>query len=127
MALAMAPAVVPSRAQSQTTLPDKAIRMLVGFSTGGGTDALARVIAQRLERRLGRHVIVEIVRISHRRWRAFWNRPPVLLHVILLPDGRSFRSLSHLAAVQNAARSAATGDKSPLRLTHGGVTSMRWR
>ena len=59
MALAMAPAVVPSRAQSQTTLPDKGIRMLVGFSTGGGTDVLARVIAQRLERRLGRHVTVE--------------------------------------------------------------------
>ena len=33
--------------------------MLVGFSAGGGTDVLARVVAQRLERRIGRHVTVE--------------------------------------------------------------------
>lgn len=59
MALAMAPAIVPSRARSQTTLPDKGMRILVGFSTGGGTDVLARMIAQRLERRIGRHVTVE--------------------------------------------------------------------
>jgi tripartite-type tricarboxylate transporter receptor subunit TctC len=54
MALAMAPTIVPSRAQSQTTLPDKVICMFVGFSTGGGTDVLARVVAQRLERRIGK-------------------------------------------------------------------------
>ena len=35
MALAMAPAIVPSRARSQTTLPDKGMHILVGFSTGG--------------------------------------------------------------------------------------------
>jgi tripartite-type tricarboxylate transporter receptor subunit TctC len=56
MALAMAPAIVPSLSRSQTTLPDKGIRMLVGFSTSGGTDVLARVVAQRLEARIGRHV-----------------------------------------------------------------------
>jgi tripartite-type tricarboxylate transporter receptor subunit TctC len=50
---------VPSLVRSQTILPDKGIRMLVGFSAGGGTDVLARVVAQRLERRIGRHVTVE--------------------------------------------------------------------
>ena len=50
---------MPSLVRSQTVLPDKGIRMLVGFSAGGGTDVLARVVAQRLERRIGRHVTVE--------------------------------------------------------------------
>jgi len=59
MALAMAPAIVPARSRSQTRLPDKGIRMLVGFSAGGGTDLLARIVAQRLEARTGRHIIVE--------------------------------------------------------------------
>ncbi len=59
MALAMAPAIVPSPSRSQTRLPDKAIRMLVGFSAGGGTDLLARLVAQRLEARTGRHITVE--------------------------------------------------------------------
>jgi tripartite-type tricarboxylate transporter receptor subunit TctC len=59
IALGVAPAIVPSLARGQTTLPDKGVRMLVGFSTGGGTDVLARVVAQRLERRIGRHVTVE--------------------------------------------------------------------
>jgi len=59
MALAMAPAIVPSRSRSQTTLPDRGVRMLVGFSAGGGTDLLARLFARRLEARTGRHITVE--------------------------------------------------------------------
>lgn len=58
-----APAVVrtfaaaPARAQSK--LPDKSLRILVGFARGGGADEMARSIAPRLERRVGRHVTVE--------------------------------------------------------------------
>jgi tripartite-type tricarboxylate transporter receptor subunit TctC len=50
---------LPSRAWAETTLPDKTLHILVGFAPGGGADKMARVIAARLERRLGRHVAVE--------------------------------------------------------------------
>jgi tripartite-type tricarboxylate transporter receptor subunit TctC len=53
------PALVPLLARADTTLPDKALRILVGFAPGGGADKMARAIAARLERRLGRHVAVE--------------------------------------------------------------------
>lgn len=39
--------------------PTKPIRMLVGFAPGGGTDATARPIAQKLSDALGRQVIVD--------------------------------------------------------------------
>lgn len=39
--------------------PDKTIRIMVGFVAGGFTDVMARVIAQKLQERLGRPVIVE--------------------------------------------------------------------
>jgi tripartite-type tricarboxylate transporter receptor subunit TctC len=48
-----------SGARAQTTLPDKTLRLLVGFQANGGTDNIARLIATQLERRLGRHVVVE--------------------------------------------------------------------
>ena len=54
-----APALVPSHARAQTTLPDKSLRILVGVTAGGGAELMARVIAQQLERRLGRRVSVE--------------------------------------------------------------------
>lgn len=54
---AAAAAAFPARAQ--TTLPDKALRLLIGFQANGGTDVIARLIATQLERRLGRHVGVE--------------------------------------------------------------------
>lgn len=38
---------------------DKPIRLIVGFAPGGGTDLLARLIAQRLTERTGKNVIVE--------------------------------------------------------------------
>ena len=53
-----APAIVPFQAWSQA-LPDKPVSLLVGFAPGGGTDHLARVLAPRLEARIGRHVRVE--------------------------------------------------------------------
>ncbi len=39
--------------------PDKPVRMLVGFAPGGGTDATARAISQKLSERLGQQVIVD--------------------------------------------------------------------
>ena len=53
------PTIVPSRAFGDTILPDKGLRIFVGFAAGGGADKMARVIAPRLESRVGRHVSVE--------------------------------------------------------------------
>ena len=39
--------------------PSKAIRMIVVFPPGGGTDFMARVVAQKLSERLGQQVIVD--------------------------------------------------------------------
>jgi len=54
----LAPAIVPFHAWSQG-LPDKPVSILVGFAPGGGSDHVARVVAPRLESRIGRHVRVE--------------------------------------------------------------------
>lgn len=39
--------------------PSRPIRMLVGFSAGGGADAIARTVAKRLTEQLGQNVVVE--------------------------------------------------------------------
>ncbi len=56
---AAAPIVLGTRATAQTILPDRGLRILVGFQANGGTDIIARLIATQLQRRLGRHVVVE--------------------------------------------------------------------
>lgn len=53
-ALAALP-MIPRAAQAQ----DKPIRLLVGFPAGGGTDAIARVLAEALQASLGTTVLVE--------------------------------------------------------------------
>ena len=55
--LAAAASAIPARAQ--TILPNKTLRLLVGFQANGGTDIICRLIATQLERRLGRRVVVE--------------------------------------------------------------------
>jgi len=56
IALAAAVHVPVALAQAYPTKP---IKMLVGFTTGGSTDGSARLIADRLSRRLGQPVVVE--------------------------------------------------------------------
>ena len=48
-----------SCAVSAQTFPLKPVRILVGFSAGGGTDVTARMLAQKLSEYLGGSVIVE--------------------------------------------------------------------
>src|ERR1700734_1301342 len=44
---------------SAAEYPDHAIRMIVPFAAGGGTDVLARIIAQNLNAKWGQPVVVE--------------------------------------------------------------------
>ncbi len=55
IALLAPPLAQPARAE----WPERAIRMIVPFPPGGGTDALARVLAQHLQTTLGQPVAVE--------------------------------------------------------------------
>lgn len=44
---------------AQTNYPERSIRIIVGSAPGGGSDALARLMAQGLSERLGRPAVVE--------------------------------------------------------------------
>jgi tripartite-type tricarboxylate transporter receptor subunit TctC len=57
-ALAVVLAAPPVPAQ-QTEYPDRTVRIVVGFGAGGGTDAVARIVAQRLQEMLGGTFLVE--------------------------------------------------------------------
>ncbi len=51
--------LLPSAARAQPAIPDRGIRVVVGFGTGTGVDLTARLIAPQLERRTGRRFVVE--------------------------------------------------------------------
>ncbi len=48
----------PAWAQAQEW-PSKPVRILVGFGAGGGTDAVARIVADRLSEILGQQLVAE--------------------------------------------------------------------
>jgi tripartite-type tricarboxylate transporter receptor subunit TctC len=50
-----------SRSAGAETYPSRPITMIVPFAAGGGTDVLARILAERMSRPLGQTVIVENV------------------------------------------------------------------
>ena len=56
--VAFAAYVLSVEAAAQT-FPDKPIKMLVGFSAGGGTDVAARILAQKMSEAIGQSVLVE--------------------------------------------------------------------
>ena len=60
--LALSAALLATHAglsSAQGAYPDRPIRLLVGYSAGGGVDAMARLIAPRLSALLGQQVVVE--------------------------------------------------------------------
>jgi tripartite-type tricarboxylate transporter receptor subunit TctC len=59
LALAGAAVASPAIGRADTALPDKTLKLLVGFPAGGGTDVMARVIAEALKQRTGRNVIID--------------------------------------------------------------------
>jgi tripartite-type tricarboxylate transporter receptor subunit TctC len=60
LALALAACMSASETDAQSTnYPDRAIKILVGFSAGGGTDVVARIVGQKLLETLGQTVVVE--------------------------------------------------------------------
>jgi tripartite-type tricarboxylate transporter receptor subunit TctC len=60
LCLALALGFSLAEVSAQTTkYPDKPVKILVGFSAGGGTDVVARILAQKMTESLGQTVLVE--------------------------------------------------------------------
>jgi tripartite-type tricarboxylate transporter receptor subunit TctC len=56
---ALATALAPLPAYAETDYPNRTVRIVVGFGAGGGTDAVARIVAQKLQDMLGGSFLVE--------------------------------------------------------------------
>ena len=57
--IAGAALLAPAMARAETALPDKPLKILIGFPAGGGSDVMARFIAEALKQRTGRNVIID--------------------------------------------------------------------
>jgi len=58
--LAFALAATPLRAQEDSSkYPTRPIRIIVGFTAGGGNDIIARIVGQKLSESLGQPVVIE--------------------------------------------------------------------
>jgi len=55
---------------------DKPIRVVVGFGAGGGTDIVARIVAQPLSELLHQAVVIETSRVPAAPLPAIWSRKP---------------------------------------------------
>ena len=59
LAAALLALVAPAAALAQDDYPSKVVKLVVPYGAGGSTDALARMVAQKLSDRWGKSVIVE--------------------------------------------------------------------
>ena len=58
--IALAAAMTPIAAQAQKTdYPQRPIRLIVGFTPGGSTDLVGRLLGVRLSERLGQQVVID--------------------------------------------------------------------
>ena len=57
-ACAMASLAAP-QGHAQSKYPDRAVKVVIGFTAGGGTDVAGRVIAQKLSEAMGQSFVVE--------------------------------------------------------------------
>jgi tripartite-type tricarboxylate transporter receptor subunit TctC len=58
-ALALFAAVAASSAAAEQTYPAKTVRVIVPYSTGGGTDIMTRVVTQKLSEMWGQQIVVD--------------------------------------------------------------------
>ncbi len=59
LAVAIAMASTPMAALAQADFPNRPLKLLVPYAAGGGTDAIARLVAQAVSERLGQTMVVE--------------------------------------------------------------------
>jgi len=59
MAICLISAGASTVALAETSFPTKPIKIIVGFAPGGGSDFIARIVAQKLSQKLGQTVFVE--------------------------------------------------------------------
>jgi len=59
LAFALAFLCAAAAASAEESFPNRPIKMLVGFSAGGGTDVAARIVAQQMGALLGQTIVVE--------------------------------------------------------------------
>jgi tripartite-type tricarboxylate transporter receptor subunit TctC len=57
--LAVVALLLPAAAAAQSNWPDKAIRIIVPFTAGSGTDIIARTLAEPMSRSLGQPIVIE--------------------------------------------------------------------